>query len=347
MPLVGSGFRLWLSAAIDNLAASDPTKHPKDPTHTLRHRATCQLKTGRNANILSFSPTIDVYEDDKEYSKIIKRPPPKDHRGKEFSRIRPRYVAANDNRHKSNTVPTTLHQRAMGQLKTERNANILLRRVNQIITRLPDTDPRGKEFNRITPHYAPRSYHTPATLTGYKPIGDGEERQYSVDDHLLKILKAKNLSVSDPTIHTEATKTPLNQRASCQLETRRNANRSCKRISSHHDFTREKWVQAEQMKFMKTPKRRDNPKHNQLLQIPKGKTLKILHQPHQPNYAPKSYHIPSPSTSNVPIGDRQERQYSNVPANESQASMIPLVRIRSKLRLSSTIDVYEADEEKS
>ncbi|KAG8251318.1 hypothetical protein J6590_082130 [Homalodisca vitripennis] len=55
---------------------------------------------------------------------------------------------------------------------------------------------------------------------------------------------------------------------------------------------------------------------------------------------------PSPSTSYIPIGDTEERQYSNVPANESQASMIPLMRIGSKLRLSAAIDVYEADKDR-
>ncbi|KAG8251319.1 hypothetical protein J6590_082131 [Homalodisca vitripennis] len=55
----------------------------------------------------------------------------------------------------------------------------------------------------------------------------------------------------------------------------------------------------------------------------------------------------SPSTSYIPIGDTEERQYSNVPANESQASMIPLMRSGSNLRLSAAIDVYEADKESS
>ncbi|KAG8251322.1 hypothetical protein J6590_082134 [Homalodisca vitripennis] len=50
------------------------------------------------------------------------------------------------------------------------------------------------------------------------------------------------------------------------------------------------------MRFMKTTKRRDNPEHNQLLQILKGKKMKRLHQPHQPNYAPKK--LPHPISVN-------------------------------------------------
>ncbi|KAG8251320.1 hypothetical protein J6590_082132 [Homalodisca vitripennis] len=65
----------------------------------------------------------------------------------------------------------------------------------------------------------------------------------------------------------------------------------------------------------------------------------------RPNFVHRSYHTSFPSTSYKPIGDTEERQYTIVPANESQASMIPLVRSIYRLRISAAVDVLKDDEE--
>ncbi|KAG8251312.1 hypothetical protein J6590_082124 [Homalodisca vitripennis] len=70
---------------------------------------------------------------------------------------------------------------------------------------------------------------------------------------------------------------------------------------------------------------------------PKREKLRRLQQPHQPIYAPKSYHTPSPSTSYMPFRDADERLNSIIPANESQASMIVIVGSGTRLRLSAAV----------
>ncbi|KAG8251321.1 hypothetical protein J6590_082133 [Homalodisca vitripennis] len=65
----------------------------------------------------------------------------------------------------------------------------------------------------------------------------------------------------------------------------------------------------------------------------------------KPIYAQKSYHTPSPSTSYMTIRDTDERQYSIIPANKSQASMIALVGSGSRLRFSAVVDVHEDDDD--
>ncbi|KAG8251316.1 hypothetical protein J6590_082128 [Homalodisca vitripennis] len=58
--------------------------------------------------------------------------------------------------------------------------------------------------------------------------------------------------------------------------------------------------------------------------------------------------LPHPLSVNefMPIRDTDESQYSIVPANESQASLIPLVRSGSRLRFSAAVDVHEDDDDR-
>ncbi|KAG8257506.1 hypothetical protein J6590_049293 [Homalodisca vitripennis] len=51
---------------------------------------------------------------------------------------------------------------------------------------------------------------------------------------------------------------------------------------------------------------------------------------------------PAPSTDDLPIGDGEKRQYTIIPANASEASLIPLVGSGSRHRLSAAKDEYEA-----
>ncbi|KAG8251308.1 hypothetical protein J6590_082120 [Homalodisca vitripennis] len=96
--------------------------------------------------------------------------------------------------------------------------------------------------------------------------------------------------------------------------------RFCKRISGQYDYTRGK-------------------------RIPRGEEV-------QESVAAASAHLctqklPHPLTVNefMPIRDRDERQYSIIPANESHASLFALVVSGSRLRLSAIVDVHEDEKE--
>ncbi|KAG8323797.1 hypothetical protein J6590_107052, partial [Homalodisca vitripennis] len=58
---------------------------------------------------------------------------------------------------------------------------------------------------------------------------------------------------------------------------------------------------------------------------------------------PENNTVPNPDPF-TPIGDGEERQYSIVPVNVSQASMIPLVGNGSMLRLAAAANSYEDEE---
>ncbi|KAG8251314.1 hypothetical protein J6590_082126 [Homalodisca vitripennis] len=55
-------------------------------------------------------------------------------------------------------------------------------------------------------------------------------------------------------------------------------------------------------------------------------------------FQPEKLPHPVPSTTYMPIGDTEESQYTVVPAMESYACMIPLVRSEYRLRISAAVD---------